>query len=297
MDFFNLYEQVASQRWTIAIATLIILVVYAWGIAPFRVLKNAFGDKVPGPTALPFIGNMLDAIRHKGQMHLQIEDYRKRYGDVFGMYLLGSVPCLVISDFDMIKQVYVKDFQAFHDRAPTKLRFPEPFNKMLNHAEGEDWRRIRNTLSPTFSAHKMKQMVPLMNSACDTLMKRLEQVSKTRESFDVIKYHQGLTMDVILLCAFGIQADSQNNPNEPAIIAAKRAINGSAPQRIILTVLTLIPFGRKIIELFPSLLTRDLMDLMDISEQIVAAKNSTGSISPRKAGIWPLCQVVVTGDL
>jgi len=104
-------------------------------------------------------------------------------------------------------------------------------------------------------------------------------------------------MDVILLCAFGIQADSQNNPNEPAIIAAKRAINGSAPQRIILTVLTLIPFGRKIIELFPSLLTRDLMDLMDISEQIVAAKNSTGSISPRKAGIWPLCQVVVTGDL
>jgi len=121
MDFFNLYEQVASQRWTIAIATLIILVVYAWGIAPFRVLKNAFGDKVPGPTALPFIGNMLDAIRHKGQMHLQIEDYRKRYGDVFGMYLLGSVPCLVISDFDMIKQVYVKDFQAFHDRAVSSL--------------------------------------------------------------------------------------------------------------------------------------------------------------------------------
>ena len=91
------------------------------GVAPFRVLKNAFGDKVPGPTALPCIGNMLDAVKHKGQMHLQIEEYCKRYGDVFGMYLLGSLPTLVISDLDMIKEVLVKDFQAFRDRPVSSL--------------------------------------------------------------------------------------------------------------------------------------------------------------------------------
>ena len=116
MDVVNLYEQVASQWWTIAIATLIIVVVYAWGIAPFRVLKNTFGDKVPGPTPLPFIGNMLDVIKHKGLLHLQFDEYHKKYGDVYGMYLFGSTPTLVISDLDMVKQVYVKDFQAFHDR-------------------------------------------------------------------------------------------------------------------------------------------------------------------------------------
>ena len=87
-----------------------------YSIAPFRVLKNTFDDKVPGPTALPFIGNMLDAVRHKGQMHLQIDEYYKRYGDVFGMYLLGSLPTLVISDLDMVKEVFVKKFQAFRDR-------------------------------------------------------------------------------------------------------------------------------------------------------------------------------------
>ena len=69
----------------------------------------------------------------------------------------------------------------------TLVKFPEPFNKMLNLVEGEDWRRIRNTLSPTFSAHKMKQMLPLMNSACDTLMKKLEEISRAGESFDVVK--------------------------------------------------------------------------------------------------------------
>ena len=67
------------------------------------------------------------------------------------------------------------------------VKFPERYDKMLSLAEGEDWRRIRNTLSPTFSAHKMKQMVPLMNSACDTLMTKMEEFSRTEESFDVMK--------------------------------------------------------------------------------------------------------------
>lgn len=89
-------------------------------------------------------------------------------------------------------------------------------------------------------------------------------------------------MDVILLCAFGIQADSQNNPDEPAITAAKRAINGSASRRVIITVLSLLPFGYKIAELFPGLLTDNFKDLVDISKQIIAAKNSMGSSSTRK---------------
>ena len=32
------------------------------------------------------------------------------------MYLLGSLPTLVISDLDMVKEVFVKKFQAFRDR-------------------------------------------------------------------------------------------------------------------------------------------------------------------------------------
>lgn len=67
------------------------------------------------------------------------------------------------------------------------IKTPEPFDKMMGNLEGEEWRRIRNTLTPTFSAHKMKQMVPLMNTACDTLMEKLEEISRTEESFDIVK--------------------------------------------------------------------------------------------------------------
>jgi len=90
-------------------------------------------------------------------------------------------------------------------------------------------------------------------------------------------------MDVILLCAFGIQADSQNNPDEPAITAAKKVVSGSASQRAILSLLSLLPFGNKLAEIFPSLLIRDMKDLLDISKQIVAAKTSaTISSTSRK---------------
>ena len=95
-------------------------------------------------------------------------------------------------------------------------------------------------------------------------------------------YFQGLTMDVILQCAFGIQADSQNNPNEPAITAAKRAISGQTFQRVIITILSLLPFGGKIINAFPRILTHNMEELLNISKQIIAAKKSAESNSSRK---------------
>lgn len=94
-------------------------------------------------------------------------------------------------------------------------------------------------------------------------------------------------MDVILQCAFGMKADAQNNPDDPAITAAKRSINGTALnlQRAILAALSLIPFRDKIAKVFPSLLTRDMKDLMDIARHIVSMKNQTESSTPRKVFI------------
>jgi len=90
-------------------------------------------------------------------------------------------------------------------------------------------------------------------------------------------------MDVILLCAFGIQADSQSNPDEPVVTAAKKVVSASASRRAIVSLLSLLPFGTKLAEIFPSLLTRDMKDLLDISKQIVAAKKSvTISSTSRK---------------
>ena len=65
------------------------------------------------------------------------------------------------------------------------VEFPPPLNSLVSIVKGEKWRQIRNTLSPSFSALKMKRMVPLMNQACDTFMAKLEKVADHEESLDI----------------------------------------------------------------------------------------------------------------
>ena len=38
------------------------------------------------------------------------------------------------------------------------LEVPKPYDRMLTIVAGQKWKDIRNTLTPTFSAHKMKQV-------------------------------------------------------------------------------------------------------------------------------------------
>lgn len=67
------------------------------------------------------------------------------------------------------------------------MKQSEPFNSMLTEAKQEQWKRIRNTLSPAFSALKMKQMVPLINICCDNMIKKLGEVADKEESVEMNK--------------------------------------------------------------------------------------------------------------
>lgn len=67
------------------------------------------------------------------------------------------------------------------------MKQPEPLASMLTHAEKDKWKRIRNTLTPAFSALKMKQMIPLMNACCDNLIKKLSEVADKEQSVNISK--------------------------------------------------------------------------------------------------------------
>ena len=96
------------------------------------------------------------------------------------------------------------------------------------------------------------------------------------------RYLQALTMDVILSAVFGFQANSQENPDDPVINIARRALTQSSSQIILLA--SVLPFGLKIIENFPSIWLSKIMPLINMAEKIIATKRAgarDGS-SPRK---------------
>jgi len=97
------------------------------------------------------------------------------------------------------------------------------------------------------------------------------------------RYLQALTMDVILSAVFGFQANSQENPDDPVINIARRALTQSSSQIILLA--SVLPFGLKIIENFPSIWLSKIMPLINMAEKIVATKRAAGArdgSSPRK---------------
>ncbi|CAH3147352.1 unnamed protein product, partial [Porites lobata] len=72
------------------------------------------------------------------------------------MYFL-RVPFLMVGDPDIIKEILIKKFPKFHDRRGT-VEFGRPYNRMLTIVPGQKWKDLRTTLSPTFSAFKIKQV-------------------------------------------------------------------------------------------------------------------------------------------
>ena len=109
-------------------------------------------------------------------MHL---DYTKKYGKVFAV-CFGNKPSLVVADPELLKQIMIKDFPNFRNRFIINQR-SGVFRKNVLNARDDAWKRIRNTLTPTFSAGKMKLMVPLIEKSCDTLMEKLEKIADSGE--------------------------------------------------------------------------------------------------------------------
>ena len=54
-----------------------------------------------------------------------------------------------------------------------------PLHLNIATAKDENWKRIRSTLTPTFSTAKLKQLTELMEVAADTLKNKVKGVADT----------------------------------------------------------------------------------------------------------------------
>ena len=173
-------EYLAHPATIPSLVLLAVFFLYWWGTRGFADLKKL---SVPGPKPIPFLGNFLEARKYNG-VHLMHLDYLKKYGKVYAV-CLGSKPSLVVTDPELLKQIMIKDFPNFRNRFIVNQR-PGPFSKNVLNARDETWKRIRNTLTPTFSAGKMKLMVPLIEKSCDKLLEKLEQIADSGECRNVL---------------------------------------------------------------------------------------------------------------
>lgn len=89
-------------------------------------------------------------------------------------------------------------------------------------------------------------------------------------------------MDVIISAAFGIEANPQDNPDDPVAVAARNSMTRNMFERILLSVLSIMPFGTRIISMFPNLLMANSVPLLKIAEEMVNTKRAGNANLSRK---------------
>ena len=116
----------------------------------------------------------------------------------------------MVAEPELLRDIFVKDFNKFVDRGLPPFGHPI-FDRNLINANGDVWKQIRVTVSPTFSTAKMRKMHKLIKECVQRLDKVMEKVAKSDNNNIVLREMIGnYTMDVIALSAFAIKIDTHN---------------------------------------------------------------------------------------
>lgn len=165
---------------------------------------------VPTPPHNFLFGN-LKQLRENKNESVQCQEWTKQYGRTYGIFE-GHVPVLVTSDLDIVQEVFIKQFNNFSARKKTPLQTADdsPIKSLLQATKGR-WKRMRLIMNPTFSGAKLKEMGPLIVTCTDRLINQLNENSDIE--INISSYLKRFTMDTIWNCAFGLDIDLQNDPD------------------------------------------------------------------------------------
>nr|XP_034178697.1 cytochrome P450 6a2-like isoform X2 [Osmia lignaria] len=164
---------------------------------------------VNGPQPVPVFGNIKDIIMGKCALGTYTMKLYNEYKNepMVGIFVRRS-PHLVLIDLDRIKDVLIKDFSTFSNRATLIFERTEPLSAHLFNLETERWRPLRTRLSPVFTSGKIKDMFPLILECSNQLKECLEKIVEKDGLLDCREIAARFTTDVIGSCAFGISMNA-----------------------------------------------------------------------------------------
>uniref|UniRef100_H3C939 Cytochrome P450 3A n=1 Tax=Tetraodon nigroviridis TaxID=99883 RepID=H3C939_TETNG len=127
----------------------------------------------------------------------------------WGMYEF-SKPILVVKDPDMLKTILVKEcFTHFTNRRFQNVGLNGDFYDAVHFAEDDDWRRIRNNVSPFFTTGRIRQWFGLMKRQSSRLTSRLQPRAQNEDVVSVKDFFGPYSINTFTGCLLGVEVDSQ----------------------------------------------------------------------------------------
>lgn len=105
-----------------------------------------------------------------------------------------------------MKLVLTQDFYHFSGRENTDYANKEPITKNLFYKGGDEWKVLRQNLSPVFTSAKLKNMFHLIKACAKELETFLEEETRVSDKIKAKSTVSKFTMECIMNCAFGLRA-------------------------------------------------------------------------------------------
>ncbi len=180
-------------------------------------------EDLPGPHALPVLGNLLDidsASPFVGLMRMAEE-----YGPIFRLITPGG-PRVIVTGADLMDELC--DDTRFDKKVAAGVAAVRDSGAGagLFTADTADplWHRAHNILLSPFSLQSMQDYMPMMLDLAEQLMAKWERVNPDEE-VDVPADMTRLTLDTIALCGFGYRFNSfYRDTSHPFISAMMRTL-------------------------------------------------------------------------
>ncbi|XP_032665497.1 uncharacterized protein LOC116841545 [Odontomachus brunneus] len=211
------------EYWTIPLSIVLGALGFHYLFRTFHYFKR---HSVIHISPLPIFGSMLPLIFRQislAQFGNMLYTFKPK-AKYFGLYATTQ-PIIFIRDPELIKEIFVKNFEIFPNRVGFSYINDPLFSKNLFSLQGQKWRDVRTMLSPAFTSSKMKTMFTLMLECAVDFAKALSEKSVNESNVDMKDAFTKYTNDVIATCAFGIKVNSMSDPTNKFYVYGKDATN------------------------------------------------------------------------
>ena len=158
----SLAERSGFQTTMVVTATLALIVVVVVLVGLLVALIRGHsgkheGNKLPGPMPWPLFGSIHLLAPYESPF-VGLSALAKVYGDVYSI-TLGTTKCVVVNNFQLIKEVLITKGSQFGDR-PNFIRFHKLFGGDRNNCKSRDLCLLSLSMAPnTLSSFKIVQLL------------------------------------------------------------------------------------------------------------------------------------------
>ncbi|XP_059619104.1 uncharacterized protein LOC132263385 [Phlebotomus argentipes] len=251
---FSLRTYAKLFKMFLTLLLIICVLVYLWQKWHYSYWQRR---GVPGPKPTFLVGNLGPIVSQKEHVGVLSNKWYKEYSHLpYVGYFKSFTPAILIRDTELLKNVLVKDFSSFfaNDVAinddPNDLVRENPFVQK----DEQKWKQSRAIMSPMFTANKIKGVFPIMQTACDKLIKYIERQGS--DDVDAKSVSAKFTTENVVSCAFSLNANCFENPKCEYREMGKKMFQPSFWMGIKFMLLFFFPFFVKIMTL--SLLPKDV---------------------------------------